>query len=177
MYPLTLLHLLATGARPIDADKFLVPLNDAMLEFGIITSERPAMFLAQIAHESGGFRWTEEIWGPTPTQAGYEGRVDLGNTQPGDGYRFRGRGLIQITGRANYQRLSGALGIPFDSIVLWLATPVGAARSAAHYWSTHGCNSMADAFDFVAVTRAINGGLNGLAQRTDLYNKVSNAMH
>lgn len=87
------------------ADVFLVPINEAMNEFGINTPIRQAAFLAQIAHESGSLRYVREI----ASGEAYEGRVDLGNTEPGDGPRFRGRGLIQITGRSNYHDCSVAL--------------------------------------------------------------------
>ena len=78
-------------------------------EYEINTPLRLAAFIAQIAHESGDFKYTREIWGPTKAQIGYEGRLDLGNTVPGDGKRYRGRGLIQITGRSNYVKLSKKL--------------------------------------------------------------------
>jgi putative chitinase len=176
VFPIKQVHLRAAGATPVDADRFIDPVNLAMIEFSITTGERPAMFLAQVGHESGGFHYTSELWGPTPAQERYEGRLDLGNTQPGDGERFKGHGLIQVTGRANHAKAARDLGVPFDAIILWLTTPIGASRSAAHYWATHGCNHFADDYDFVALTRAINGGLNGLEDRLLRYTRVSDSM-
>lgn len=88
----------ATGARIDRATAYLQAIEEAMGEFQIDTPERQAAFLAQIGHESGGLHWLVELWGPTPAQERYEHRADLGNTRPGDGYRFRGRGLIQTRG-------------------------------------------------------------------------------
>jgi putative chitinase len=178
-FPIKLAHLIACGATPGDADRFISPLNLAMIEFNITTIERPAMFIAQVAHESGAFRYTSELWGPTPQQLKYDDggplAQRLGNP-PGTGYQWRGHGLIQVTGRYNHMATAKAFGIPEEAIILWLQAPIGAARSAAHYWATHGCNELADAFDFVAVTRAINGGLTGLQQRTELYRRITEAM-
>lgn len=178
-FPIKLAYLTAMGARPSDADRFLAPLNLAMIEFSITSIERPAMFLAQTAHESGLYRYTSELWGPTPQQLKYDdgGALSqrLGNP-PGTGYQWRGHGLIQITGRYNHLAVAKAFGIPEEAIILWLQSPIGAARSAGWYWQKHGCNELADDFDFVGVTRAINGGLTGLQERTELYRKVTDAM-
>ena len=146
---------------------YLDPLNQAMAEFGIDTPARQAGFLAQIAHESGSLKYTREI----ASGATYEGRRDLGNTEPGDGMRFRGRGLIQITGRHNYMICS--LALYGDERLLdkpWLLESViGACRSAAWYWSAFGLNALADEGDIKRMTRRINGGLNGLAERQAYY--------
>lgn len=141
------------------------PISAALHEFGINTPQRIACFLAQVGHESAGFRYTHELWGPTPAQVRYEGRADLGNTRQGDGYRYRGRGLIQITGRANYTQAGVALGADLVAHPELLESPAMAARSAAWFWSAHGCNALADAGDFIALTRRINGGINGLEDR------------
>jgi putative chitinase len=159
----------ATGARIDRATTFLPFLEDAMHEFDIGTTDRQAAFLAQIGHESGGLHWMVELWGPTATQLRYETRYDLGNCQPGDGYRYRGRGLIQLTGRENYRKAGEALGVDLIAKPELLGEPALAARSAGWFWKTHGCNELADAGDFEKVTRRINGGLNGYAERLGLW--------
>jgi len=151
------------------ADLFATPLTSAMAEFGIDTPQRQASFIAQIAHESGQLRFTREMWGPTPAQRGYEGRVDLGNTYPGDGFRYRGRGLIQITGRANYRTCGAMLGFDLLSFPELLEGPTLAARSAAWFWRKHGLNALADAGEQVEICRRINGGKNGLQERLNFY--------
>ena len=151
----------------------LVPaLNRAMQRYRINTPVRQAAFLAQIGHESGQLRYVREIWGPTVAQKGYEGRKDLGNTQPGDGARFKGRGLIQITGRENYRKAGAALGLPLLDQPELLEQAEWAATSAAWWWASHGLNELADAGRFEQITRVINGGLNGQADRLVLWNKA-----
>ena len=137
------------------------PLNDAMDEFSIDSPTRQAMFLAQVAHESGELRYVEEI----ASGAAYEGRADLGNTEPGDGERYKGRGLIQITGRTNYAACGTALGVDLIATPELLSGVVLACRSAAWFWQTHGCNELADADNFRQITLRINGGLNGYEDR------------
>lgn len=159
----------ATGARIDRAATFLPLLEAAMAEFDISTPARQAAFLAQVGHESGGLHWLVEIWGPTPAQARYEGRADLGNTQPGDGYKYRGRGLIQTTGRANYKATGDALGVDLLAEPEHLGEPDFATRSAAWFWKAHGLNELADAGDFLRITKRINGGTNGLTEREALY--------
>ena len=154
------------------AGVFAPVLNTAMNRYQIVGSERVAAFIAQIGHESGQLKYVKEIWGPTAAQTRYEGRADLGNTQPGDGSKFRGRGLIQITGRANYAACGEALGLDLLSKPELLELPQYAAMSAAWFWSTKGLNTLADKGDFVKITRRINGGLNGQADRQGLYDKA-----
>lgn len=151
-------------------------LNAAMQKYEINTPLRAAAFLAQLAHESGEFKYFEEIWGPTLAQRGYEGRKDLGNTQPGDGRRYRGRGPIQITGRANYKRYGDILGVDFVNNPDLAAKPEWAFVTAALYWKMNRCNELADVQDFRAITRAINGGLTGLAERERYYAMAKNAL-
>lgn len=122
---------------------------------------RIAHLTAQLAHESAGFRTTEEF----ATGAAYEGRRDLGNMEPGDGVRFKGRGLIQLTGRANYARFGAILGRDLVGNPETAAEPVLSLRIACAYWSARAINAHADRDDLIAVTRAINGGTNGLADR------------
>lgn len=159
----------ATGARIDRAETFQPIIDRAAGDFDINTPERMAAFLAQVGHESGGLHWLVELWGPTPTQSRYEGRADLGNTVEGDGYRYRGRGLIQLTGRANYQAASDALATDFVGSPELLGDPEYAVRSAMWFWKSRGLNELADAGDFERITRRINGGLNGESERLALY--------
>lgn len=142
------------------------PLSAAMHLYDIEFDWRMAMFIAQVGHETMGFSRTREIWGPTKQQLTYEGRADLGNTQPGDGKRFMGRGLIMITGRANYADVSKEFGVDFVHSPALLEREDYAALTAGWWWKKHGCNEIADERDFVALTRRINGGLTGLEDRT-----------
>ncbi|MBC3375815.1 glycoside hydrolase family 19 protein [Pseudomonas sp. SWRI92] len=151
---------------------FAPALNTAMGRYQIIGRERVAAFIAQIGHESGQLRYVRELWGPTPAQVRYEGRADLGNTRPGDGFRFRGRGLIQITGRANYAECGEAMGLDLISHPELLKQPEWAAKSAAWFWSTRGLNGLADAGAFDKITSRINGGQNGAADRRALYERA-----
>src|SRR6185369_12560524 len=162
VFPPELRHLVAVGVNPNTAARFLPYLSSAMSEFDITSGERPAMFLAQVAHESGGFQFLSELWGPTTAQSRYP-----------DGPEWKGHGLIQITGLANHKAEASYFGVPLDRVIEWLTSPEGACRSAAHFWSAHGCNALADAYDFIGVTRRINGGLNGLADRTARYEALS----
>lgn len=136
-------------------------LDAAMAEFLIDTPVRQAAFLAQLAHESGSLRYNTEL----ASGQAYEGRTDLGNSLPGDGVRFKGRGLIQVTGRANYAAVSAALGVDFLEHPTLLAEPENACRSAGWFWQSRGLNALADSGDFVRLTKRINGGTNGLADR------------
>jgi putative chitinase len=165
-----------TGARIDRATTFLPFLEDAMHEFEISTPARQAAFLAQIAHESGSLRFLVELWGPTASQARYETRYDLGNVAPGDGYKYRGRGLIQLTGRGNYKRAGDALGADLINEPELLGEPALASRSAGWFWKTHGCNELADAGLFEKITRTINGGLNGYAERLGFWEKAKETL-
>lgn len=167
---------IATGATAARAAQWQPYIDAAMSEFGIDSPARQAAFLAQIGHESGGLHWLTELWGPTPAQAGYEGRADLGNTEVGDGSLFRGRGLIQTTGRANYQATGDALGVDLISDPTLLSGYELAARSAGWYWKTRKLNELADMGDFVRITKRINGGTNGLSDRQALYEAALTAL-
>ena len=158
------------------AGVFVPALNRAMQRYQITTLARQAAFLAQIGHESGQLKWVKEIWGPTPAQSRYEGRKDLGNTQPGDGKRYMGRGLIQITGRENYRRMGAALGVPLLDRPELLEQAEWAAASAAWWWSNRGLNELADAGEFEQITRRINGGLNGLGDRLELWARAKEVL-
>ena len=164
-------------ATPAAKREALLPfLQAAMTEFAIETPAREAAFVAQLAHESGQFRFMEEIWGPTPAQRRYEPvstlAATLGNSETGDGLRFKGRGPIQITGRANYKRFGDLLGIDLVSDPARAARPELAFRIAGLFWSKKGLSELADrATDeaFREITRRINGGFNGLEDRRKFY--------
>lgn len=174
------------GAEWVDA------LNETFSRFNITTNNQKAMFIGQCSHECGNFRILEEnlnyraatlmkLWPKRfPTQEianGYEknakriannvysNRMGNRDESSGDGYRFRGRGCIQLTGHANYFHCGKALGVDFVANPDLVATPKYASLSAGWFWSTHNCNAPADALDFAKVTKIINGGLIGLADR------------
>jgi putative chitinase len=159
-------------ANPKGCVKYADAINMACTRFNINTPLRIAAFLAQIGHESGQLVYVREIWGPTAGQKGYEGRADLGNTEPGDGRKYLGRGFIQITGRANYQKLSDDLNTDFIGSPQLLEQPEYAAMSAGWFWNQKGLNTLADREQFITITRRINGGTNGLAARQALYAKA-----
>lgn len=174
MNALTLARCL--GLKIEIATKWAAPVSNAMGEFDILNGLRQSAFLAQICHESGAFRYTREIWGPTKAQERYEIRADLGNIERGDGVRFLGRGLIQITGRANYRECGNALGIDLIGNPSLLEQPDNAARSAGWFWHARNLNALADAQKFELITRRINGGLNGQPERLALYQKCINEL-
>lgn len=164
------------GCPPYRAEKWAKPLTDAMDKYGITTPARQSAFLAQIGHESGRLVYVRELWGPTPAQKRYEGRLDLGNTQPGDGFKYRGRGLIQVTGRANYAKVGHALGLGLLNTPELLEKPEWAAESAAWFWADRGLNELADTGDFRTITRKINGGFNGYNERMMLWEQSKKAL-
>lgn len=145
-------------------DQYIGPLNAAMEEFEINTQARQAAFIAQIGHESGQLRYVREL----ASGSAYEGRADLGNVVVGDGVRYKGRGLIQITGRDNYRRCGLALGLDLINHPDVLEQPGPACRSAAWFWKSRGLNELADLGDQLRITRRINGGTNGLQERLAL---------
>jgi putative chitinase len=183
---------------PAMAEKWCIPLNFTCDKFDINKPERVAGFLAQIGHESGGFRFTSEnlnyraetltrVW-PTRFPPGvaegyamqpekianraYADRMGNGNEASGDGWKYRGRGLIQLTGADNYAAFSldadnESLSDP-DSV----AEPELAALSAGWFWSKNGLNALADEKDIVGMTKLINGGTNGLDDRQMRYSRL-----
>ena len=148
---------------------FAQPLTDAMAEHGITTPKLQAAFVAQIAYESEEFRFTREI----ASGEAYEGRVDLGNDQPGDGVKLKGRGLLQITGRTNYAACGAALGLPLTETPTLLEAPASACRSAAWFWVKRGLSELADEDKFGEITRHINGGFLGLDARLAYWLKAT----
>jgi putative chitinase len=158
------LRVVMPRALPETVDVYFAPLVAGMKKYGITTDLRMAHFIAQIGHETASFRYSEEI----ADGSAYEGRIDLGNTQSGDGRRFKGRGLIQLTGRANYDAYSRATGIDYVSHPELVASdPFVAVDVACWYWDRRKINVLADADDVKAVTKAINGGYNGLDDRME----------
>ena len=141
-------------------------------EFDITTPLRWAHYLSQIMHESGGFRYSEEI----ASGKAYEGRKDLGNTQKGDGVKYKGRGLIQLTGRANYTKYKAYCGFDVVSQPELLARPIGAVRSSMWFWKQKALNYYADRDEFVKITKRINGGTNGLKQRETYLKRAKAAL-
>jgi len=140
----------------------------AVLHFGphkITTELRLAHFLAQAAHETMGFLYLREIWGPTPAQRRYEGRADLGNVHPGDGKRFLGRGIFHLTGRHNYRAYGRRIGLDLEAHPELAEKPDVSVQIACLYWSDRSLNKPADADHLEIITRAINGGHNGLEAR------------
>ncbi|HEV7681622.1 MAG TPA: peptidoglycan-binding protein [Pyrinomonadaceae bacterium] len=151
---------------------YLPFIQQAMAEFGITSYLRETAFLAQLAHESGELRYMEEI----ASGAAYEGRANLGNTQPGDGKRFKGRGPIQLTGRANYKRYGDLLGLDLVNNPTIAATKEVGFRIAGQYWKLNGLNELADQQQFKAITKKINGGYNGLDDRIKYYERAKKVL-
>jgi predicted chitinase len=151
---------------------YLPFIQQAMAEFDITSYLRETAFLAQLAHESGELRYMEEI----ASGAAYEGRADLGNTQPGDGKRYKGRGPIQLTGRANYKRYGDLLGLDLANNPTVAATKEVGFRIAGQYWKLNGLNELADQQQFKAITKRINGGYNGLDDRIKYYERAKKVM-
>ncbi|HYD58981.1 MAG TPA: glycoside hydrolase family 19 protein [Noviherbaspirillum sp.] len=163
-----LLAIMPLAKRRVDL--FLPHLVAAMAEYEINTPARQAAFLAQIGHESGQLLYVREL----ASGEAYENRKDLGNSEEGDGVRFKGRGLIQVTGRANYLSCSMAL-FGDDRLLHFpelLEDPRNACRSAAWFWHSHGLNALADAGNFRRITKLINGGYTHYEQRVALHEKA-----
>jgi len=151
------------GAQTTIINGVGVVLQAALDQYQINTALRAAHFLAQTCHESDGFVTTVEY----ASGAAYEGRADLGNTQPGDGVRYKGRGLIQLTGRANYGAYGKILGLDLVGQPDLAADPPTSLVVACEYWKQKGLNAFADQDDIETITRRINGGLNGIDDRRD----------
>jgi len=158
-------------AAPKRAD-YLPFIQQAMQEFDITSYLRETAFLAQLAHESAELRFMEEI----ASGAAYEGRKDLGNTQPGDGKRYKGRGPIQLTGRANYQKFGNLLGLDLINNPTIAATKEVGFRIAGLFWQSHGLNELADQQKFETITRRINGWLNGQPDRLMYYERAKKVL-
>jgi len=145
-------------------DLYYEPLVKGMTRYGIDTPRQIAHFISQLAHESGSLLYAEEL----ASGSAYEGRTDLGNNQPGDGVRFKGRGLIQLTGRNNYTQYSKFTGIDYIGDPIKLATdPFACVDVACWFWKDRNIGPLAEADDAKAVTKRINGGYNGLDDRLE----------
>lgn len=157
------------GAGRERAEELALSANVHFERYAIMESSlRLAHFLAQLVHESGSFRHMEEI----TSGAAYEGRSDLGNTEPGDGKRYKGRGPIQITGRANYRAFGQRIGIDIERHPDLAAIASIGLHLALEYWADRKLNALADRDDIEGITRRINGGLNGLADRKLHYRRI-----
>lgn len=163
------------------------PLTAVMALYAINSPLRQAAFLAQCGHESGRFQWLREIWGPTAVQRTYEPpsamAKELGNTEPGDGFRYRGGGLIDVTGRYNFRVMGQKISLDLEGNPDQISQPSPAALSAAQFWLDHGLNAFADAGDFLSISRAVNlgnahshGTPNGMADRQALYDACKTAL-
>lgn len=190
------------GASPALAAQWLVPLQDACAARQINTPQRAAAFLATVGVESARLTAVVENLNysaegllatfpkyfneddaqqyarrpPAIANRAYAGRYGNGDEASGDGWRYRGRGLMQITFHDNYQLCGVALGLPLVPQPDLLADPANAAMSAAWWWAAHGLNALADAGQFQQITRVVNGGLNGYSQRLYLYGAAKKAL-
>jgi len=166
------LKAIMPGLGDAKANAYVPHLNRAMKEAGITTPRRQAMFLAQVGHESGGLKWMEEL----ASGRAYEGRRDLGNAHRGDGARFKGRGPIQLTGRANYTRAGRDLGLDLVNNPKQVASPEVGFRTAAWFWKEHGINAVADRMDLKGATRPINPALRNMPDRAAFYARAKRAL-
>ncbi len=195
---MTEMQLQALGIDP----KWLGPLTDTFAKYGINTIQRQAAFIGQCGHESNNFKVLEEnlhysakglmaTWPSRFDQATaekmannpemiankvYGGRADLGNTQDGDGAKFHGRGLIQLTGRSNVTVCGDALGQPFSEHPELLLEPQWACMSAGWFWNKRNLNELADNEDWTSITKRINGGTIGLQDRIDRIHKAMDVL-
>jgi putative chitinase len=204
MITIDLLQAICPNTRPQTLADYVGPLNDVAAYYDLnVRVERLAGFLAQVAHESDNFTAIREnmnysadglqkIFGkyfPTDDLAQqyarqpekianrvYANRMNNGDESSGDGWKFRGRGLIQLSGRANYTKFSQALDMSLDDTIAYMETPAGAASSAGWYWDTNKLNAYCDIGDFIGLTKRINGGTNGLESRQRKYEVAVNML-
>lgn len=164
-----------TAAAHANARSVCLALTEFGNQVGLHRPHRLAQYLAQLAHESAGFRYDREIWGPSDAQKRYEGRKDLGNVRKGDGRRFAGHGPIQVTGRANHREFThwcrktfGGRETPdFEATPQAINTDPWEGLTGIWYWDSRGLNRFADSGDVEMITKRINGGLNGYDDRID----------
>ena len=171
-------NLIPEPAPPVNSNPVGVPsskasaenekyLQSVLIQGGVTDPVKLAAWMAQCKHESGGFRWLREF----ASGSAYEGRVDLGNTQPGDGPRYKGRGFIQCTGRDNYKSMSSHFSQDFISAPELIEQVEWAAKSVLWFFNVYkkGRTASVNWDDCYAVTRIVNGGTNGLAERQKYY--------
>ncbi|WP_309887532.1 glycoside hydrolase family 19 protein [Archangium sp.] len=169
------LRTIMPGLSAERAAELLPYLLAALAAHQVSTPRRRAAFLAQLGFESGSLRYFEE----KASGEAYEGRESLGNTQPGDGVRYKGRGPIQLTGRANYRAAGKALSLDLEGTPSLAALPHVGFRVAGWFWESRGLNALADvgtAEAFREITRRINGGFNGLAERESYWARAKAAL-
>lgn len=204
MVTVELLQKICPKTKRSVLERYIVPLNDTVEYYEITQNpKRLAAFLAQIAHESGGFNFVQENlnysakglmttfrkYFPTEELAKqyerkperianrvYANRMGNGDENSGDGWKFRGRGLIQLTGRHNYTRFAEGLEMSLDDTVAYLETPAGAVSSAGWFWDNNDLNKFCDSGDFITLTKRINGGTIGLADRQHHYEIALHAL-
>jgi putative chitinase len=204
MITVDILQKICPKTKTAVLERYALPLHEVAEYYDMYKNpKRAAAFLAQIAHESGGFNFvTENLnysakglmttfkkYFPTEELAKqyerkpekianrvYANRMSNGDENSGDGWKFRGRGLIQLTGRANYTRFAEDLGISLDETVAYLETPAGAVSSAGWFWDNNNLNQLCDKDDFVTLTKRINGGTIGLEDRKHHYHIALEAL-
>lgn len=167
------LHSICKHAPVKTLETMLPHLNSAMDEAGITTKLRQASFLGQVLHESAEFMYLKEL----ASGVEYEGRHDLGNTESGDGVRYKGRGLIQVTGRSNYTRCGDALGVDLVNHPELAESPEMACRVSTWFWTEHELNKLADESNNLRITKIVNGGTSDDAptyflRRMDYYKRA-----
>lgn len=163
-----MLRTLCPGSKEHIIEGVAIFFNKYAGDYGLNTPLRIAHFFAQAAHESAGFRTLEEY----ASGSAYEGRKDLGNIYKGDGRRFKGRGIFQLTGRANYEKFGKILGVDLVKNPELAESPEISVRTALEYWKSRNINLNADKDDIVGATKKINGGKNGLADRRSYLRKT-----
>lgn len=204
MVTIELLKIVCPNTKTSILEQYVGPLSDVCDYYEIShTAERLAAFLAQVSHESGGFNFVKENlnygakglmttfrkYFPTEALAKqyerkpqmianrvYANRMGNGDEASGDGWKYCGRGLIQLTGKDNYSRFSAALEVTIDEGVAYMETPAGACASAGWFWDNNSLNAYCDRQDFIGLTKRINGGTNGLADRQHHYDVALRAL-
>jgi putative chitinase len=156
-----MLKKIAPYSKDVIISALVEPLNEHLPKYGVDTHLRVTHFLAQAAHETAGFKTLEEY----ASGQAYEGRKDLGNTKPGDGKKYKGRGIFQLTGRANYKTFGKKIGKDLEGNPILAGDAETSVLIALEYWNNRKLSPLADKDDVTAITKKINGGLNGFEDR------------